>query len=524
VKGRIPGTAIVLLLLAVTATAGTDLAKRYKAKLDWEEDAGGRNWTCGPEDVWRLSGFRYRFRELRLEVGPGCVVFGVHGTSVVWAALIPDEPGRVRSADLGEEPVASVWMRFNPALVGKLFPKKTVLEHGPLEALLQGRRIYQHKISSGWQAENTPVVPWKHSLVFDVDTGTGTRRYFSVDTKKKKVEYVSAFAGRAVPPPPPEPITPAEAQEAFDGAWQAFDEHYAMFGLRPEVDWDALRKVYRPLAERAQTAYEAAGAIALLASHLRDLHVYVKAGETYLPGYHRCRLLNANFDTTKSLVGGLAHQDDDLAWGRTRDGLGYLAVFRLTAPDLAARFDRALETLGDTWGLVLDLRFNGGGGEDLALQLAGRFLDRECVYSLNRYRSGPKRDQLGPKLKRKCAPRGPWRYRGPVAVLIGQKTMSSAESFALMLSQGPQVTTVGDRTAGSSANPRRFDLPGGIVVNVPRWLDLDPKERPLDERGVQPEVHVETRLSAFRQGDPVMEAALKRLRKTSKGKRRPAHR
>ena len=64
--------------------------------------------------------------------------------------------------------------------------------------------------------------------------------------------------------------------------------------------------------------------------------------------------------------------------------------------------------------------------------------------------------------------------------------MSSAESFALMLAQCKQATTMGDRTAGSSANPRQIELPGKIVVNLPRWIDLDPDGKPIDTAGVAP--------------------------------------
>jgi C-terminal processing protease CtpA/Prc len=218
----------------------------------------------------------------------------------------------------------------------------------------------------------------------------------------------------------------------------------------------------------------------------------------------------------------LAQEGRDLTWGRTADGIGYVNVWRLTNEKLPGMFDAALEALSDTWGLILDLRFNGGGGENLAIDIAGRFLDKERVYGTNRYRSGPKHDDLGRRLERKCPPRGPWRYRGPVMVLQGRKTMSSAESFVLMMAQCPQVTTIGDRTAGSSANPKRVEVGSGITVNVPRWLDMDPKGNPIDEVGVAPDVEIETVLDRFRNGDPVMEEALERLRKTPKGRRKPA--
>src|SRR5262249_17305524 len=115
----------------------------------------------------------------------------------------------------------------------------------------------------------------------------------------------------------------------------------------------------------------------------------------------------------------------------------------------------------------------------------------------------------GPKLERKVAPAGAWRYERPVVVLQGRKTMSSAESFAAMMSVCPQVTTVGDATAGSSANPRRLELGHGIVANLPRWIDMGPGGKPIDEVGLAPKVRVEAKPKEFTaEHDPVLEKAL----------------
>ena len=87
--------------------------------------------------------------------------------------------------------------------------------------------------------------------------------------------------------------------------------------------------------------------------------------------------------------------------------------------------------------------------------------------------------------------------------------MSSAESFALMFVQCPQVITLGDRTTGSMANPRRIDAGAGLVVNLPRWIDMDPQGKPIDAVGVPPRVKIETRPEDFTgDQDPVLTAAL----------------
>ena len=267
--------ALVLILCGGSALAAPDLGKTYKATLDWEEGAPPRDWRCGPEDVFELKSFRYTLGGgLAIDCGPSDVVFGHCGTNVVWAVVLPREPGRVKSKDTDEESVRSIWMRFNPALVGKLFPKKTVKGAGDPGAVLDALRVCRHKVDGCWQAGSWPIIPYRKSVVFDIDTPEGKRRMFMVDTEKGTAKYEHFFATKPVPARPASgAIGKADALAAFDGAWNAFDEEYAMFGLRPKVDWKKLRALYRPLAAKAETSFDAAAVVILLHRHLRVLHV-----------------------------------------------------------------------------------------------------------------------------------------------------------------------------------------------------------------------------------------------------------
>lgn len=517
--------AIVHLALPLGASPyGEDLGKVYKGKLDYEENALGRSWTADTTDVWELSNFSYTLDgKLEIDLGPSTVVFGKHATkklgkNVVWAAVFPmdaDSVTKIVAAQPGHgDTVTSAFLRFHPSMVRRLFPAKTVVGQGDPKWLLWGKRLYAHKINATWQAENMPVVPWKKALTFDLETQEGKRRFYSVDLEKNKVRYEQAFAGRVVPKPPADTVNEEEALAAFDKTWEAFDKEYPMFGLRPEVDWNALREQYRPLAAQAQTAYEVAGSIGLMLHHLEDLHIHVRQGGAWVPGFNRMRMLNANYRTLKSQLKELRENSRGITWGEAPGDVGYMAIWNLTNSDMIAEFDEGLEALGHTRALILDLRFNGGGDEELAQLMAGRFLEKEQTYSKNQYRSGASHDEFGPLLERKVEPRGPWRYSAPLVVLVGQKTMSSAESFALMLAQVPGAVTMGDRTAGSSANPRSLDAGLGISVNLPRWIDMDPRGKPIDKVGVQPAHVIEAASYAdFRERDPVFDAALKYLKK-----------
>src|SRR5205823_12402326 len=140
---------------------------------------------------------------------------------------------------------------------------------------------------------------------------------------------------------------------------------------------------------------------------------------------------------------------------------------------------------------------NGGGSEDLAMEVAGRFLSKPFVYAYSQFRNGLAHTNLTARNPRQVGPRGPWRYNRPVVLLIGQKCMSSNESFIAMMSGDPDVTTMGDHTCGSSGNPRMINLPLEITVGIPRWIDYLPDGTPLDERGFQPQIRFEAKPGAF---------------------------
>lgn len=510
--------------IAAHALAG-DLAKLYPATLDFFEGQPTREWSCTPNDVWELSAFHFEFqKKLELTLGRSTVVFATAEKNVVWAAVFPEKPGKIKTDIAGNgEQVTSLWMRFNPAHLGELFPANTVGKNGPEDQIAWAKRLCTWKISSGWQAGNLPVIPKKGSIVLDCETVEGPRRYYVVEKEKGTLDLVGAFEKRALPALVP--MEKSAAVRAFDTVWDAFDKEYAKFGLLPKLDWKKAGDEFRKRAETASTTFGAAAAIDALVSQLHDLHVWVRCGNEFLQGYSRPRPLNGSFKAVQNAFRDLADSKHDFHWARTPDGIGYVLFYKLGDKGLPDAFDETLEKLSDCWGLVVDLRFNGGGNEDLAQAVAARFVDRKRVYSLDQFRNGPRHEDLGPKLERTIEPRGPWRFESPVVCLQGQVTFSSAESMALMFAQCPQVTTLGDKTGGSSGNPRLLELEGGIQVNLPRWNDMDPAGRPIENVGVSPKLQIEAKPAEFTAvKDPVLEAALEFLRKQPAGEHKPGKR
>ena len=355
------------------------------------------------------------------------------------------------------------------------------------------------------------MVPSRESVVIDCETSERERRFYVIDTNKQTARYVDAFRQQALSVPLP--LEQGQAVRIFDQVWYAFDREYALFAVKQQIDWQQLKQEYQPRAANAKTNQDLAETLNAMLTELKDLHVYVRVSGRFLNGYQRKRLFNASPAAAVNLIGPL-NQIKGLRWGRTQDHIGYIAVDSLSISSLPDRFEVALKQMQETRGLILDLRANGGGAEPLARKMAGYFAEASTLYAMHQYRSGPTHTDLGALQKRIFAPDQNWYYRGPVIVLQGERTMSSAEAFVLMLAACPHVTTMGDRTAGSSGNPRQLDAGAEIIVNLPHWIPRDVSGKSFDTVGIQPDVAVKVAPEEFtRTTDPVLTAALKHLRK-----------
>ncbi len=505
---------LFLVTLAKPAL-GLDLLARYPTQLTAGDTAPdrAREWEFATSDVFRLSQFRFAVgHDFKVETGPADLGIGHSADGAVWAVVIPHADGTLVHAATNRESIVHVWLRFHPRELNRLFPPETVSADGATNRAAQIRVIANVKMTSSWHAGARAMIPEPKDFTVDVDTQVGTRRFFVVDTTAQTASYVPAFEKRGVKPPPL--VTPALAAEAFDQLWEAFDRDYAMFVLRPELDWAGSREVFRPRALASQSAYEFADVCAEMLKPLRDLHVWLTVAGANVPVFNRPRAANANPSAHRALLGELNGQGR-VQWAVTADRIGFLVIYGWnTGPEIPAQCEEALEQMRDTRGLIIDVRLNGGGDEPTAGKVAGRFLTSEFVYAYSQYRNGPNHTNLTERYARRIQPRGPWRYDRPVVLLIGEKCMSSNESFVGMMTGSTNVTTMGDHTCGSSGNPRIVSLPLDVTVSVPRWIDYLPDGTPLDERGFQPQVKFEPQPGAFEgERDDLLAAALERLRR-----------
>jgi carboxyl-terminal processing protease len=187
-----------------------------------------------------------------------------------------------------------------------------------------------------------------------------------------------------------------------------------------------------------------------------------------------------------------AVQDPELVeWSLSDDDIGRIAISSFADPRAVELFDRALEALRGTRGLVIDLRSNRGGDTAVARPMLGRLIAERRQYAWMARREG---SGLGPRWPEFVEPRGPWTYSAPVVVVVDRFSVSMAEGFAMALRSMNRGTLVGTEMARLGAAVGRTVLPhSGISVQIstepvyavdgtPRWeLEPDVRVDPLAE-------------------------------------------
>ncbi|MCC6244676.1 MAG: S41 family peptidase [Gemmatimonadaceae bacterium] len=304
-----------------------------------------------------------------------------------------------------------------------------------------------------------------------------------------------------------EPI-PATTVASFDRVWASFDGTYPYFALKG-VAWAASRTAFRDRAAAAPSI-DALNVILLeMLAPLRDVHVALRGPNgAFQPSYRSP--YQSNFDRDRWLQTMNANQyvqhRTNLSTARI-GGIPYIAIGAWNGEQFTVNdLDQALARFQNDSMLIVDVRMNGGGNDQLALDFAGRFVETPTVCEQYRYRTGPAPTDLGRLTSRVVAPRGPWTFRGRVYVLIGRSVFSSNESFVAAMRVAPRVQLLGDTTGGGSANPVTVPYANGWTVSVSRWYASLPDGEPIEGKGIAPHVYIP--LTASAQGDPIIAAAI----------------
>jgi tricorn protease len=185
----------------------------------------------------------------------------------------------------------------------------------------------------------------------------------------------------------------------------------------------------------------------------------------------------------------------------TNGQIGYLHIRAMDAPSLE-RFQRDLLENLDKKALIIDERFNGGGG-----------IDQELLEILNqrkRYESYRGRDSV--EIARPVQA-----FFGPMVVLENERSASNAEMFPEGFKTLGLGKVIGVPTYGAVIGTGSFNLMDGSQIRTPGTGVFTSTGRDFENYGVPPDVYIDNTPADFLTGhDRQIEKAIEVLRSQMK--------
>jgi hypothetical protein len=328
-----------------------------------------------------------------------------------------------------------------------------------------------------------------------------------------------AACGQILPPTAAAPASATYAAQ-FDALWNTFDQQYPYFEQK-KVDWNAMRARYRPAAAAVTSEAELAAVLREMLGTLRDRHVVLRdPGGKLIPTWAPASsFVNWDADVWEQYVRRAGWVQGQRNWGyavfRTDGGaeVPYIAIGSWRPEQVKlADLDAALEQFRNASAMIIDVRMNTGGDWHTAYAFAARFATAARLVEYLQFRGGPGHGDFAAPQPRTLTPRGAWQFTRPVLLLMGRGSASANESFIAAMRELPNVTTIGDTSAGSSGTPTVYELGGGWTYTVSRAIDYTAGLQVIEDAGIAPAIAISASATDFQEGrDPVLEFALSRF-------------
>jgi len=220
----------------------------------------------------------------------------------------------------------------------------------------------------------------------------------------------------------------------------------------------------------------------------------------------------------------------------------YVAINSFNNEKLKDLFTEIIPKLEKAKSLIIDLRLNGGGNSNNALNIID-FITNDSIIKLSKWSTRQNISAYrawGENLTENDTINSPWATKSyltfndklffeapvnvhlvnrnvpkiiiPTAVLIGHNTASAAEDFLIYVHNQKHIVKVGEPTFGSTGMPMTIQLPNSGEARICTKKDTYPNGDEFVGIGIQPDIFVRRNLDDFlKDNDIVLKRALEHL-------------
>ena len=132
--------------------------------------------------------------------------------------------------------------------------------------------------------------------------------------------------------------------------------------------------------------------------------------------------------------------------------------------------------------LIIDLRNNGGGIVDEALEIADYILDKDQTILITKNKKGEEQIE-----KAKSNPK----IKLPIIVLTNKNTASASEILAAALRENNKATIVGENTYGKGVIQELITLSTGAGLKITTEEYYTPNRNKINKIGIKPDYEIE---------------------------------
>ncbi len=325
----------------------------------------------------------------------------------------------------------------------------------------------------------------------------------------------------------------------FEVLWNTFNEHYCYFEER-NIDWKAVYQTYKPKITAKTSDLELYQIFDDMLSSLNDGHVNLEMPDQIAAEFKRSEKIKKEQNPTKekpvnkielgrktqSQIANFycekinSHNVGFAKWGMMKDQIAYVQINamlflayydipkNLTLNEWGAKYheigskrvfqrqdeidgaiqlmETIINDIKDAKAVVLDLRFNFGGKDEVALEIIGHFINKQILISrkkakLNNGFTNHQTLYLEPKKPS---------FLGEVYVLTSHETASAAELASLATLLPKNITRIGSNTEGIFSDSLDKRLPNGWEYTLSNEIYEDTKGNSYEGIGVPPDIRI----------------------------------